>query len=205
MTCDPVAGFVQIPCIERCAFGAVKAWTGYLIAKNEIPANRRVDFDAVITALAHDRQGDEPEVQGDVRRRPRPVSSSSADGASDEPGRRSVGSDAIGAVTAAWLMTSVYYFYQYSMRSAPAVMVPELSTAFGLSAVGVASLVGLFYYAYAPFSLVAGVAMDQLGPRKVVPLGAATRGDRRAPVLDRRSDPRAASAASCRARAASSR
>ena len=29
MTCDPVAGFVQIPCIERCAFGAVKAWTGF--------------------------------------------------------------------------------------------------------------------------------------------------------------------------------
>ena len=52
MTCDPVAGFVQIPCIERCAFGAVKAWTGYLIAKNEISANRRVDIDAVITALA---------------------------------------------------------------------------------------------------------------------------------------------------------
>src|SRR5204863_1640518 len=24
MTCDPVAGYVQIPCIERCAFGAVK-------------------------------------------------------------------------------------------------------------------------------------------------------------------------------------
>jgi len=51
-------------------------------------------------------------------------------------------------------------------------MVPELTSAFGLSAVGVASLVGLFYYGYAPFSLVAGVAMDQLGPRKVVPLGA---------------------------------
>ena len=60
------------------------------------------------------------------------------------------------------------------MRSAPAVMVPEMSAAFGLTPVGVASLVGLFYYAYAPFSLVAGVAMDQLGPRKVVPLGAAT-------------------------------
>jgi L-serine dehydratase len=52
MTCDPVAGFVQVPCIERCAFGAVKAWTGYLIAKNEVPANRRVDVDTVITALA---------------------------------------------------------------------------------------------------------------------------------------------------------
>jgi len=53
-------------------------------------------------------------------------------------------------------------------------MVPELSAAFGLSAVGVASLVGLFYYAYAPFSLVAGVALDQIGPKKVVPLGAAS-------------------------------
>src|SRR5207253_1031478 len=52
MTCDPVAGFVQVPCIERCAFGAVKAWTGYLIASNEIPSNRRVDVDSVITAMA---------------------------------------------------------------------------------------------------------------------------------------------------------
>jgi L-serine dehydratase len=52
MTCDPVAGFVQIPCIERCAFGAVKAWTGYAIASNEIPANRRVDFDETVAALA---------------------------------------------------------------------------------------------------------------------------------------------------------
>ena len=52
MTCDPVAGFVQIPCIERCAFGAVKSWTGYLIAKNEIPANRRVDLDSTIQAMA---------------------------------------------------------------------------------------------------------------------------------------------------------
>jgi L-serine dehydratase len=52
MTCDPVAGFVQIPCIERCAFGAVKAWTAYLIARNEIPVNRRVDFDTTVTAMA---------------------------------------------------------------------------------------------------------------------------------------------------------
>jgi MFS family permease len=83
-------------------------------------------------------------------------------------------SGATAAITAAWLLTAVFYFYQYSMRSAPAVMVPELTAAFGMSAVGIASLVGLFYYGYAPFSLVAGVAMDQLGPRKVVPLGAAS-------------------------------
>jgi L-serine dehydratase len=52
MTCDPVAGFVQVPCIERCAFGAVKAWTGFMIASNEIPINRRVDFDTTVEAMA---------------------------------------------------------------------------------------------------------------------------------------------------------
>ena len=74
--------------------------------------------------------------------------------------------------TIAWLITAVYYFYQYTLRSAPAVMMPQLSDAFGLSATGVASMVGLFYYGYSPFSLVAGAAMDRLGPRKVVPIGA---------------------------------
>jgi L-serine dehydratase len=52
MTCDPVAGFVQVPCIERCAYGAVKAWTGFAIASNEIPVNRRVDFDTTVAAMA---------------------------------------------------------------------------------------------------------------------------------------------------------
>jgi MFS family permease len=78
--------------------------------------------------------------------------------------------------TVAWLVTAMYYFYQYTLRSAPAVMIPQLSDAFGLSATAVASMVGIFYYGYSPFSLVAGVAMDRIGPRKVVPIGAATVG-----------------------------
>lgn len=52
MTCDPVAGYVQVPCVERCAFGAVKAWTAYAIASNEIASRHRVDLDATIIALA---------------------------------------------------------------------------------------------------------------------------------------------------------
>src|SRR5205085_3538658 len=52
MTCDPVAGFVQVPCIERCAFGAVKAWTAYCIATNEIASRHRVDLDTTIKTLA---------------------------------------------------------------------------------------------------------------------------------------------------------
>jgi L-serine dehydratase len=32
MTCDPVAGLVQVPCIERNGFGAVKAFTAASLA-----------------------------------------------------------------------------------------------------------------------------------------------------------------------------
>lgn len=74
--------------------------------------------------------------------------------------------------TVAWLLTSLYYFFQYALRSAPAVMMPQLSDAFHLSVLGVASIVGLFYYGYSPFSLVAGAAMDRLGPQRLLPLAA---------------------------------
>ena len=76
----------------------------------------------------------------------------------------------------AWLVAATFYFYQYVLRSAPAVMMPQLSDAFGLSALGVASIVGLFYYGYSPFSLVAGAAMDRLGPRRLMPFAAAAVG-----------------------------
>jgi MFS family permease len=80
------------------------------------------------------------------------------------------------AAGVAWLLAAIYYFYQYSLRSAPAVMLPQLSEAFGLSALGVASLAGLFYYGYSPFSLIAGAALDRWGPRTVIPVGACMAG-----------------------------
>src|ERR1041384_1481701 len=76
----------------------------------------------------------------------------------------------------AWVLTAVYYFYQYALRSAPAVMMPELSNAFGVSPLGVASIVGLFYYGYSPFSLIAGAAIDRIGPRRLLPGAAAVVG-----------------------------
>jgi Major Facilitator Superfamily len=76
------------------------------------------------------------------------------------------------AVWVAWLLTSVYYFYQYALRAAPAVMMPQLSHALNLNPVGIASLAAVFYYGYSPFSLVAGAAIDRFGAKTVVPLGA---------------------------------
>jgi MFS family permease len=49
---------------------------------------------------------------------------------------------------------------------------PQLSEAFKISTISVASVVGLFYYGYSPFSLVAGAAIDRLGPKTVVSAGA---------------------------------
>jgi MFS family permease len=72
----------------------------------------------------------------------------------------------------AWLLVLLYYFYQYALRSAPAVMIPQLSQVFGLNALGVASIIGMFYYGYSPFSLITGVSLDRLGLRKVIPVGA---------------------------------
>jgi len=76
----------------------------------------------------------------------------------------------------AWLIIALYYFYQYVLRSAPAVMMPQLSEAFSLSAAAVAAMAGLFYYGYSPFSLVAGAALDRWGPGRTIPLGAAAVG-----------------------------
>jgi len=72
----------------------------------------------------------------------------------------------------AWLLAAVYYLYQYALRSAPAVMMPQLSEAFHLSAAVMASVLGLFYYAYAALSLVAGISIDRIGARTVIPAGA---------------------------------
>src|SRR6266403_2511064 len=73
----------------------------------------------------------------------------------------------------AWLLVAVYYFYQYALRSAPSVMMPQLTEAFGVSALGVSAIVGMFYYSYSPFSLVAGTAIDRFGAKRVIPIGAA--------------------------------
>jgi MFS family permease len=76
----------------------------------------------------------------------------------------------------AWFVASTYFFFQYVLRSAPSVMMPQLARAFGVNVAGAASLVGVFYYGYTPFCLIAGAGMDRFGPRKVIPIGAAVAG-----------------------------
>lgn len=51
LTCDPIGGLVQIPCIERNAMGAMKAITAANIALESSPQDAKVSLDAVIKTM----------------------------------------------------------------------------------------------------------------------------------------------------------
>lgn len=51
LTCDPIGGLVQIPCIERNTMGAIKAITAAQIALESDPTKAKVSLDAVIKTM----------------------------------------------------------------------------------------------------------------------------------------------------------
>ena len=71
----------------------------------------------------------------------------------------------------AWILCLIFYALEYASRSSPSVMVPELATSFGTSTVGVAVVLGTYYYTYSLMSLIAGASLDRLGAKWVLPAG----------------------------------
>src|SRR6202030_3177257 len=55
-------------------------------------------------------------------------------------------------------------------------MIPELEAHFNTTSVGIAAILGIYYYTYSTMSLVAGAALDRLGAKRTVPVGAAILG-----------------------------
>ena len=51
LTCDPIGGLVQIPCIERNSMGAIKAITAANIAMESDPSKAKVSLDQVIQTM----------------------------------------------------------------------------------------------------------------------------------------------------------
>lgn len=51
MTCDPIGGLVQVPCIERNTMGAIKAITASQLALQSSPDYAKVSLDAVIKTM----------------------------------------------------------------------------------------------------------------------------------------------------------
>lgn len=51
LTCDPIGGLVQIPCIERNSMGAIKAINSAELALDSDPANAKVSLDQVVNTM----------------------------------------------------------------------------------------------------------------------------------------------------------
>jgi L-serine dehydratase len=51
LTCDPIGGLVQVPCIERNTMGAIKAITASQLALHSDPANAKVSLDVVVKTM----------------------------------------------------------------------------------------------------------------------------------------------------------
>lgn len=51
MTCDPIGGLVQVPCIERNTMGAIKAIMAAQLALQTNPSEAKVPLDAVIATM----------------------------------------------------------------------------------------------------------------------------------------------------------
>ncbi|MEM9836548.1 MAG: L-serine ammonia-lyase [Bacteroidota bacterium] len=51
LTCDPIGGLVQIPCIERNAMGAIKAITAADLALASKPEDAKVNLDVVVKTM----------------------------------------------------------------------------------------------------------------------------------------------------------
>ncbi|MFV8281409.1 L-serine ammonia-lyase, iron-sulfur-dependent, subunit alpha, partial [Christiangramia marina] len=51
LTCDPIAGLVQVPCIERNAMGAIKAINAAEIAMESDASRAKVPLDKVIETM----------------------------------------------------------------------------------------------------------------------------------------------------------
>lgn len=51
MTCDPIRGLVQIPCIERNSMGAIKAINAAELALSTDPKNVKVPLDSVVNTM----------------------------------------------------------------------------------------------------------------------------------------------------------
>lgn len=66
----------------------------------------------------------------------------------------------------AWVFGLIFYFLDYVIRSAPAVMLPQLTSHFNTNDLDLVWMIGTYYYTYSTCSLLAGIALDKFGEKK---------------------------------------
>jgi MFS family permease len=58
------------------------------------------------------------------------------------------------------------YFFSYAYRSINAVIAPDLTAAFSLSAAQLGLLTSVYFLAFAAFQIPVGILLDRFGPRR---------------------------------------
>src|SRR3990167_2843952 len=76
-----------------------------------------------------------------------------------------------------WLIVCcgmLFYCFNYFLRSSPGVLQDQISSAFHINATGFGALAGLYYWAYTPMQLPAGMMYDKFGVRSVLSIAVFT-------------------------------
>jgi MFS family permease len=76
----------------------------------------------------------------------------------------------------AWVLTCVFLFYEYFLRTSPSVILPALMRDFGVSAAAVGALSGFYFYVYAPMQIPVGVLLDRFGAKLLMTMATAVCG-----------------------------
>ncbi|MEE2907895.1 MAG: MFS transporter [Planctomycetota bacterium] len=71
-----------------------------------------------------------------------------------------------------WSVPALFFLYEFILRIAPSLLLPDLERSMHLTEVGIGAALGAYYYAYAPMQLVVGVLLDRFGSRRLLTLAA---------------------------------
>lgn len=69
-----------------------------------------------------------------------------------------------------WSCAVLFYFYEFMIQVSPGVMSKDLMKTFDISALSLGNLSAYYFYSYASMQLVVGLALDRIGPRKLITL-----------------------------------
>ncbi len=69
-----------------------------------------------------------------------------------------------------WSLAALFFFYEFTIRIAPSVMVHDLMQAFLINAASVGNLTAFYLYVYAPMQIPVGILTDYFGARKLLTL-----------------------------------
>ncbi|WP_310599804.1 MFS transporter [Desulfobulbus sp.] len=76
-----------------------------------------------------------------------------------------------GALTA-FIVASIFYLYQYVIRTVPGTFLPEIQSSLGIDLGTASGMVGALMYTYGAGCLLTGPILDKFGVRRALPFGA---------------------------------